>query len=73
LEEVIRIAEMKEASLESTPVISPKDTTDIHHTSLRVLSLTNTFHLSNKPSRMEAAMEQFVSQMTQLNIHFLQS
>ena len=69
LEEVIRIAEKKEASLESTPIIPSKDTADIQHTSLRTSSSTSTLHPSNTPSRMEAAMEQLVSQMTQLSVH----
>ena len=72
LEDVIRIAENKEASLESIPIISPKDTTDIHPTSLWASSLTSTLHPSNTPSRMEAHIEQLVSQMTQLSVHLLQ-
>lgn len=72
LEDVIRIAEKKEASLESTPIIQTKDATDIHPTSLRALSSTSTLHPSNAPSRLEAAMEQLVSQMTQLSVHLLQ-
>ena len=72
LEDVICIAEKKEASLESTPIIPPKGVTDIHPTSLRASSSTNTLHPSNTPSRMEVAMEQLVSQMTQLSIHLLQ-
>ena len=61
LEDVIRIAEKKEASLESTPTIPPKDTTNIHPTLLRASSSTSTLHPSNTPSQMEAAMEQLVS------------
>ena len=70
--EVIRIAEKKEASLESTPIIPSKDTSDIQHTSLRTSSSTSTLHPSNTPSRMEAAIEQLVSQMTQFSVHLLQ-
>ena len=72
LEDVICIAEKKEASLESTPIIPPKGATDIHPTSLRASSSTNTLHPSNTPSRMEVAMEQLVSQMTQFSVHLLQ-
>lgn len=44
LEEVIRITEKKEASLKSTPIIPPKDTADIQHTSLRTSSSTSMLH-----------------------------
>ena len=71
LEEVIRIAEKKEASLESTPIISSKDTADIQHTSLRTSSSTSTLHPSNTPSKMEAALEQLVLQMTELSVQLL--
>jgi hypothetical protein len=72
LEDVIRIAEKKKVSLESTLKILPKDATDIHPTSLGASFLICTFHSFNTPSRMEAAMEQLVLQMTQLSVHFFQ-
>ena len=72
LEDVMRIAKKNEVSLESTLIISLKDTTNIHSTPLRASSLTSTLYPSNTPSRMEAAMEQLVSQMTQLSVHLLQ-
>jgi hypothetical protein len=72
LKDVICITEKKKASLESTRIISPKDVTNIHPTSLRASSSTSMLHPSNMPSRMEAAMEQLVSQMTQLSVHLLQ-
>ena len=72
LEDVIRIAKKKEASLKLTPIIPPKDTTDIHPTSLRASSSTSMLHPSNTPSQIEAAMEQLVSQMIQLSVHLLQ-
>ena len=50
LEDVIRNAEKKEASLESTLIIPPKDTTDIHPISLQASSSTSTLHPSNTPS-----------------------
>ena len=71
LKDVIHIVEKKKVSLESTPIILPKDTADIHHTLLRASSLTYTFHPSNVYSRMKATMEQLVSQMTQLSVHLL--
>jgi hypothetical protein len=43
LEDVIRIAEKKEASLKSTPIIPTKDATDIHLTSLRTSSIQRAF------------------------------
>lgn len=61
LEDVIHVAEKNEASLELTSIISPKDKQIIHPTLLRALSSTNTRHLSNTASRMEATMEQLVS------------
>ena len=72
LEEVIRIAEKKEASLESTLIMPPKDTANIQHTPLRASFSTNTLHSSNTPSKMEVVMEQLVSQMTQISVHLLQ-
>jgi hypothetical protein len=71
LKDVIRIAKKKEVSLESTSILLPKDTTNIHPTPLRASSLTNTLHPSNTPSKMETITEQLVSQMTQLSIHLL--
>jgi hypothetical protein len=69
----IHIAEKKEGSLKSTPIILPKDSIlDIYLTPLRASSLTNTFYPSNKPSRIVAAMEQRVSQITQLSVHLFQ-
>ena len=73
LEDVIRIAEKKEASLESTSILSPKDKKIIHPTSLQALFSTNTLHLSNITSRMEATMEQLMSKMTKHSVHLLQS
>ena len=70
LEDVICIVEKKEGSFELTPIIPPKDTADIHHTSLRASSSTNTLHSSNTSSQMEAAMEQPMSQITQLTFIF---
>ena len=72
LEEVIRIAEKKKVSLESTPIIPSKDTADIQHTSLQTSSSTSTLHPSNMLSRIKADMEQLVSQMTQVSVHLFQ-
>ena len=52
LEDILCIAEKKEASMESIPIIPPKDTAYILHTLLRASFLTNTFHSSNTPSKM---------------------
>ena len=70
LEDLIRIAE-KQENIKSTP-IPPQNKTNIHYTSLRVSSSTSTLHPSNTLSSMEAVIEQLVSQMTQINVHFLE-
>ena len=57
LEDIIHIAKKKEASLESTPIIPPKDMMDFHHTPLRASSSISMLHASNMPSRMEATIE----------------
>ena len=72
LKNVIYITEKKEASLELTSIISPKDTTYIHATPLPASSLISMLHPSNTLSRMEAVMKQLVSQIIQLSVHLLQ-
>ena len=72
LEDILYIAKKKEASLELTPIIPPKDTADILHTPLRASSSTSTLHSSNTPSKMETAMEELVWQITQFRVHLLQ-
>ena len=57
LEDVIRIAEKNEASLEPILILLPKDTTDVHLTPLRTSSSATTFFPSNMPSKIEAAMK----------------
>lgn len=72
LEDVIRISEKKNASLESSPIILLGDTTEVNATSLGALPLTSLFQPLYTPSRMDVAMKQLMSQMTQLSIHLPQ-
>lgn len=72
LEDVIRNAEKKEASLEFTPMTSPQNIAKTNITLVGTSSSTIPIQTPNTHSRMAVAMEQLVSQMTQLSVHLLQ-